>query len=189
MAVLTPLKIASMGMSEAKKAYSSLRSIANKRLARLEGAGLGTYGSFRFAKISELSTGDLYANLADVSRFVNDSRTTVRGQRKYISNMIDNFNQMGYSYIDESNVYDFIDYMDDLRSKYTDKLFDSGDAVDIYNEAQRLNIPSETLKKHFEYFEENLETMEDIAPVKKRGGKQVTFTDIKRKIERYKENE
>ena len=185
--LLTPIKIEHMAISSIKQAYSKLRSAANKRLARMEAAGIGNYGSARFAKISEMSTQELYSNLADVSRFMNDPRTTVRGQRRYMSNMIDSFNQQGYYWIDESNLYDFLDYMDDLRDQYSDKMFDSGDAVDVYNEAQRLNVSSDILKKHFDYFQENLDAMEEIKPIKKRNNKAVSFSDIKRKIERYNE--
>lgn len=185
--LLTPIKIEHMALSSIKETYSRLRSAANKRLARLEKAGIGNYGSARFAKIKDMSTQQLYSNLADVSRFMNDARTTVRGQRRYMSNMIDMFNEQGYSWIDESNLYDFLDYMDDLRDQYSDKMFDSGDAVDIYNEAQRLGVSSDILKKHFDYFQDNIDAMEEIKPIKKKNNKSVTFSDIKRKIERYNE--
>ena len=42
-----PYQIEQMSEGAIRKAYSDLRKVANKRLACLQKAGLGSYGSFR----------------------------------------------------------------------------------------------------------------------------------------------
>ena len=79
--------------------------------------------------------------------------------------------------------YDFINFMEEKRQEVGGKIFDSGDAADVFNEGQRLNIPVNVLKKNFDYFAQNLAAMEKVQPIKT--DRTVRFSDIKRKMKRY----
>ena len=115
--ILFPFQIAKMGIKEAKEAYSALRGVANKRLGRLEKAGLGTYGSYRFPRIKDLTENQIRQELAEASRYLRDPRHTVRGERGYIRREIEQLRDQGYDFITESNFYEFTEYMEDLQSK------------------------------------------------------------------------
>ena len=72
--------------------------------------------------------------------------------------------------------------MEEKREEVGNKLFDSGDAADVFNEGQRLNIPVDVLRKNFDFFADNLSAMENTKPIKTK--KKITFSDIKRKMKR-----
>lgn len=179
-ALFFPFQIAKMTASEVSKAYSGLRSIANKRLSRLESQGLGTSGSYRFPKVRGLSENQMRQQLAEVSRWVRDPRHTVRGEKSYISTELESLHNMGYDFIDESNFYQFTEYMDDLRDQYGAKAFDSGDAADVFNNAQKIGIDPEVVKENFEYFVSNLDALERMRPARSAWG--ASFEGVKQKI-------
>lgn len=178
-----PYQIERLTNKQIRQEYSKLRSTANKRLQRLQEAGLGARGSFRFPKIAGRSNEQLEADLADVSRFLRDERTTVTGERKFVEGELDMLHEKGYEFINRENFYDFINFMEEKRQEVGGKLFDSGDAADVFNQGQRLNIPVNVLKKNFDYFAENLAAMEKVQPIKT--DRTVRFSDIKRKMKRY----
>ena len=160
MKLFSPYEIERMTNKEIRQEYSKLRSIANKRLQRLQAAGVGARGDFRFPVLKGRSNAQIEADLADVSRFLRDPRTTVKGERKFVDNELSMLHEKGYDFINRSNFYDFIDFMEEKRSEVGGKLFDSGDAADVFNEGQRLNIPPDVLKKNFDFFADNLSAME-----------------------------
>lgn len=172
------------GAADLRRAYSELRKIANKRLQRMEQQGLGTFGSYRFPKLSDLWDDDVPGALADVSRYLRDPRHTVRGEKKALDADIAKLHERGYDFIDRSNIYQFYDFMDQKRQEVGSKVFDSGSTIDVFNEAQRLKIPPKVLKKNFDYFLENIEKMENTKPI--RTNREINFSDIKRKMERQK---
>lgn len=183
MRLFTPIQIEQLSNRQVRKEYSQLRSIANKRLQRLQAAGLGGRGDYRFPVMKGRDINQIAADLADVSRFLRDPRTTVKGENKFVEHELKELHERGYSWVDRSNFYDFTRFMEDMRAKYEGKYFDSGQALDVYNEGQRLNIPSDVLKRNFDYFAENIKAMEKVQPIKT--NKTIKFWDIKRKMRRY----
>lgn len=180
---MKPAEIRKLNNAELRKEYSRMRSIANKRIDRLNAAGLRTpTARGKFPKIAGLTNGEIERELADVSNFLRNARTTVRGERKFINSEIRILRERGYNFIDESNIYDFIEFMEKKRQELGDKVYDSGKAADVYDAGQRLKIPTKVLEKNFDYFAENIEKMETVNPIKTL--KTITFSAIKRKIER-----
>lgn len=170
--IFSPMKIAGMTNREIRKAYSRLRSIANKRIQRSQAQGLGRRENL-FPTIAEIeknptSMFDVGTQLASVSRFVSDPRTTVTGEKKFISAFQELMESKGYGGLlnTPKDVYKFIDFMEDMRNRYSAKVFDSGDALDVYAEAERLNIPIEKVKKNFDFFAEHLDELEKVKPSK-----------------------
>lgn len=178
---LKPKDIRKLSSAELRKLYSSARSAANKRISRLKAAGIGKRYT-EFPKISNMSNADIRKELADVSKFMGDFRTSVSGEKRFLRDEISELNSRGYDFINQSNIYDFIDFMEKERQEAGEKLYSSGDAVDVFNEGQRLKIPADVLHKHFEYFVENMDKMEAVKPIKTE--RAISFSDIKRKMSR-----
>lgn len=180
--IFLPVMIRDMGLKEVKAAYQQIRRAANYRLGSMQAHGLGTMGGFRFPKMSSLSESQLRAALAEASRYMRDPRHTVRGEREYIRRELESFRERGIDFVDESNFYDFTNYMEDLRGRYGSRAFDSGDALDVYNNAQRIGIDTDTLKDNFEYFVEHQITLDRMKPA--RGSSGVTMRALRQKIGR-----
>lgn len=166
--LFSPAMIAKMTMKEIRKEYSNLRSIANKRIARLREQNLGS-GVTKFGTIQDIvnsSKMSLSSALADVSKFLRSERTTVRGEKKFINDFREQMIERGYGDLvkDIASIYQMIDFMEHMREQYSDKIFDSGDALDVLQEAQRLKIPTEKVIEHFDEFATNLSDLEKVKP-------------------------
>lgn len=185
--LFNPSQIRNMGSSAINKAYSELRSIANKRIQRMSEQGLGR-SKTKFPTIKEITeTGksSIQSALADVSKFLRSERTTVRGEKKFINDFQQTMTERGYGDLVQSreDIYNMLDYMDYLREQYSDKLFDSGDALDVLQEGQRLNIPPEKLKENYDIFASNLDKLEKLKPSPK--GKEFSQRRINNFIKKW----
>ena len=178
-----PFQINNMSPEAIRGAYVKLRKAANQRLTRMERAGLGTKGSWRFPKVKDLTSEQMAKELAEASRYMRDPRHTVRGERRFIREELkilhDKFN---YYWITEENFYDFTKFMEDLRHEYGAKAFDSGDAADVFNHSQRIGIDPKLVKEEFDYFAEHLSELERMKPARTAGG--VTMEGLRKKIGR-----
>lgn len=178
-----PFQIRDMGKGAVQHAYAKMRKAANQRLTRMEKAGLGTYGSYRFPKVRDLSEKEMREALAEASRYMRDPRHTVPGERKFMRDELQKLREeYGYDWINESNFYDFVNFMDDLREQYGNKAFDSGDAADVFNNSQKIGIDPKVVKENFDYFAEHLSELNRMKPA--RSDKGATLPEIKRKIRR-----
>ena len=148
-----------------RKLYSEFRSIANKRIQRLNKSGMRGGSLFpTIQQITDTGKSSMASALADVQKFLKSSRTTVTGQKKFVKEFRESMIEKGYADLVETQeqIYNMIDYMEYLREQYSDKLFDSGDALDVLQEGQRLNIELEDLKANYEIFASNLDKMEKL---------------------------
>lgn len=166
-------QLSQMSDAEIRKAYSELRSIANKRLGRMEQQGLNRTArtGYRFPTISQIkesSRATVASELADVSKFLRDKRSTVRGEKKFISHFQEVMTEKGYGDLVETpdEIYKLIDFFEELRELHKDKIISSGDALDAQQEAERLNIPKEKLMDNIELFVSHLEELKDVKPSK-----------------------
>lgn len=186
----TPASISKMKPADINKEYSRLRSIANKRIARLEAQGLNR-DNVKFATIQQIkdsSKWDVGSQLAEVSRFLRSDRTTVSGTKKYLKDFQEQMQERGYGDLVDSvdKTWKMIDYMEALRERHSDKIFDSGDALDVLQEGERLKIPIDKLIEHYEDFATNLDQMEKLQP--SRNGREFSQRRINNLISKWSKN-
>lgn len=168
MKLFNPMQIQKMSMSEIHKEYSRLRLIANKRIGRLQAQGLGMQeNKFPTIKsIKESKRMNISSQLADVSKFLRSERTTVTGEKKFLNDFASQMADNGYGDLvtNVTDIYNLIAFMEQMREQYSDKVFDSGDALDVLQQAQRLNIPYDKVAKYFDKFANNLDKLEQVMP-------------------------
>ena len=177
--IYTPYRMESMTEKQIRAEYSKMRSIANKRLQRLQSAGIGerALAGYRFPTISQIegsSKSTVASELASVSRWLSDYRSTITGERQFISEFQDMMRGKGYGDLVKTpdDVYKVIGLLDDLREKYKNDLlkYRSGltdkDIFDALQQAQRLNMPIDALKKNIELFVANMDALEKVQPTK-----------------------
>ena len=160
--LFSPYQIHKMTSGFINKEYSRLRSIANKRLQRMQVQGLGVRAreGFRFPtikQIQESSKDTVSAALADVSRWLRQPQSTIKGERQKIAEFRESMADMGYSDLTATldDTYRLMQYLEDLREQYSNDLYDSGDALDVYQHAQDLGISPEVFEKNMNLFYEN----------------------------------
>lgn len=169
----SPYQISNMSESAIRKAYSELRSIANKRLERLENQGLGMTArtGYKFPtirNIEESSKATIASELADVSKFLRDPRTTVTGEKQFLNNFREMMTEKGYSDLVDTpdDIYKTLQFMEEIRDTNNNRLLPSGDVLDVLQHAERLKIPIEKLKDNIDIFVQHLDDLEDVKPSK-----------------------
>lgn len=192
----TPIKMESMTEAQIKAEYSKLRSVANKRLQRLDSAGIGmkALSGYRFPTIAQIqssSKSTVASELANVSRWLGDYRSTITGERQFISEFKEMMQGKGYGSLVETpeDVYKVVGLLDDLRDKYKNDLlrYRSGltdkDIFDALQQAQRLNMPVEALKQNIELFVANMDALEKVQPTK--GGRTFSSSRINSLVRKW----
>ena len=169
----SPYQISNMSESAIRKAYSQLRSIANKRLGRLEKQGLGMTArtGYKFPTIKNIessSKSTIASELADVSKFLRDPRTTVTGEKEFLKNFKEMMTDKGYSDLVETpeEIYKTLQFMEEIRDTNNNRLLPSGDVLDVMQQAERLKIPMEKLKDNIDLFVQHLDDLENVQPTK-----------------------
>lgn len=158
-------EISKLDNKELRKEYSRQRSIANKRIKRLKAAGLEYERKELFPTLSGLTASEVEKQLSDASKFLRRERTKVRVEKKYLQHEIAILNKKGYEWIDMSNIYDVIHFLEDMSKELGEKVYNSGDALDVFQEGERLNIPTDVLKENFNYFKENMSKLKEVKPI------------------------
>lgn len=194
--IYTPYKMESMTEAQIRAEYSKLRSVANKRLQRLDSAGIGMRAltGYRFPTIAQIesSSKDTVASeLANVSRWLGDYRSTLTGERQFIAEFKEMMQSKGYGSLVETpeDVYKVVGLLDDLRDKYKNDLlrYRSGltdkDIFDALQQAQRLNMPIKALKQNIELFVANMDALEKVQPTK--GGRTFSSSRINSLVRKW----
>ena len=194
--IYTPYKMESMTEAQIRAEYSKLRSVANKRLQRLNSAGIGmrALSGYRFPTIAQIesSSKDTVASeLANVSRWLGDYRSTLTGERQFISEFQEMMRSKDYGSLVETpeDVYKVIGLLDDLRERYKNDLlrYRSGltdkDIFDALQQAQRLNMPIEALKQNIELFVANMDALEKVQPTK--GGRTFSSSRVNALVRKW----
>ena len=177
--VYTPYNMGSMTEKQIRAEYSKLRSVANKRLQRLQESGIGMRAlkGYKFPTIAQIegsSKSTVSSELASVSRWLSDYRSTITGEKQFISEFQDMMQDKGYGDLVETpeDVYKVVEMLDDLREKHKNDLlkYRAGrtdqDIFDALQQAQRLKIPADALKKNIELFIANMDALEKVQPTK-----------------------
>lgn len=173
-----------LSSKELRSEYSRLRQAANRRLANLEKNNLGTWGSRRFGSIRGMSDEYAEAALLKVSRYLRDDRHTVRGERSFRARELESLHKSGYHFITEENFYEFTDFMDEIQKQYSEKVYDSTDAVKVFETMIRLQIDPDTVKEHYDLFAANSHKLDRLRmPIKENG---YSYQAFKKKLKRLK---
>lgn len=143
--------------AEAKKEYTRLRGIAQKRLSRLAEAGYSDSDIYR-ANVNKYPTlksfnapRDLYQSLSSLSWFISSNKSTVSGQRDYEQQIRDTL-ASNYGTPEDMDLKKFGNFMEFMRAKFNGKEYDSERSAKMYREALKKGITQDQLKRHYNTF-------------------------------------
>lgn len=192
----TPIKMESMTEAQIRSEYSRLRSVGNKRLQRLEAAGIGARAlkGYKFPTIKQIessSKSTVASELASLSRWLGDYRSTITGEKQFLSEFREMMHSKGYGSLVESpeDVYKVIELLDDLRERYKNDLlrYRSGlsdtDIFDALQQAERLRMPIEALRQNIELFVANMDALEKVQPTK--GGRTFSSSRVNALVRKW----
>ena len=174
-------EIRGLNNKELRKEYRRQRQVANKRIKRLREAGLEYKHYDLFPPLKGLTNSEIEEQLSDASRFLRRERTKVSTERKFLQHEVAIL-QKDYKWVNMSNIYDVIHFLEDLHKQLGEKAYSSDDALDVLEQSERLKIPSDVFKENFDYFKNNLDKLEKVKPLE--DVKSIGFDDLKKVIEK-----
>lgn len=180
--VYTAEVVDQMSEKEVRAAYTSIRHIAVERQKRLQKYGYtGTRNAKEaerlrnFPKLSELSDEETRQMLLDTSVWLRNKYSKAAEVRRRNRQAIKSFRKMGYEFINESNIIDFLEFMDDMKEQYADKNFEYTRIAEAYDLAQKYQIPEEELRRDFELWMKDTKTLPKIEAL----GEGATSADVR----------
>lgn len=191
----TPYQLSKMTDTSIRREYSRLRSIANKRLDRLAKAGLNPialsgYKYPTIAQIESSSRSTIASELADVSKWLRQDTSTVRGEREHVASFQNYMSEQGVGDIVDTpeKMYEFLSFLDDIRDEHKETQLPPSDVLvletaDLLTEGERLNIPREMLLDNYDLFRANLDQLENIKPTK--GGRKFSSSRLNALIKKW----
>lgn len=193
---------------ELRKEYSRLRQTANKRLDRMKGTryedtktykyNAGKYTTLaqieaealRYAKKMKPEAAQKYVDsyvahkLADMYKFLTSKTGSIRGMQKVENETIQTLREKGLTFINKSNIVQFGDYMEYLRSIHKGKQFDSERAVELFGTASKKGINPDEILEDYEYWKEREQELAKTPKIKNE--KRRTAEDYKKLLNRKK---
>lgn len=155
-----------------RQEYSRLRAIAQKRLERLSRSEFKNDVAYqryqgRFRKLTEMrSMRQVAESLSDIASFLSLKTSTIKGAQETQRNILAGMHARGYTFVSEVNLREFGEFMDLLRAKLLDRIYDSERAYKVFEQARRLGMKWHgDLEKEFDFFYKNYEKMEDLRPL------------------------
>lgn len=148
---------------EVRKEYTRLRDISQKRLKRLAAAGYANTDVYQknvhhYPKLKDIKTkSELAQRLSDLSRFVGSTQSTVKGLKAREQKTLESLKESGYTFVNESNLKDFGDFMEQYRDQLLDMDYDSGDAAELYRIVEKHRLDPDKVAEDFEFYLDNLE--------------------------------
>lgn len=165
--------------STARKEYSRLRSIARKRIDRLQKAGVWTSQKANKARLALLTPtryvaeSDLALGISDLSNFLYKQASTLpaareakRQKERAVAAAADKLRSDWGLWISDRDMKSFGDYMEWMRKRAIDEVYDSGEAVEDFEKLRSAaadidGVDVSSILKDFKYWSDHREELED----------------------------
>ena len=173
-----------MTEKEMRKEYSRLRKVAIGRINTLRNSEIGRRsGTWRryvdeFSSSRGKSKAEIAHRLSNVYYFLSLQESSVTGLKKMRKTFIETMNDSGYTWINEDNYYDFIEFMDTVKSYYDVVTYDSDRAVDVFDVMTDAGFSSVDLKGDFDWWFKNYRKIKS-KPIKSG----MTYDEFKKYVE------
>lgn len=184
------LKSGILTVEEMRHEYSYLRQIANKRLSNLaksEFSNTQAYlrNRYKFIPLDDIADeSELIKRLYEVKKFTSSRSGSVTGQREIRKQAIETAHERGMMWLNKSNIKEFGDYMEHLRSIHKGKQFDSERAQMLFGVAVKKGINSEEIAKDFDYWKNHISDLEKMP--KMENSKHKSAEDYKKALQNKK---
>lgn len=151
---------------ELAKVYSYFRSVAKKRVNRLEQYGYTKTAQYQRMKAIGLpilkeieNRNQLAMYLQQTAFFVSTESSTISGIRRIRKQKLDQFKEMGFEGITESNYDDFVDFFETAKAKNV-RGSDFEEAAKIWNLGRKTKATSKRILSDYKRYTEIIEKSE-----------------------------
>ena len=105
---------------------------------------------------------ELSSMLSKLNKFTQSESSTIKGYKESRQKTIDSFNENGYEWVNDDNLDDLLEFLDDFKEGAESQQYGSDDALLMFEQADRLEIPMNVLKENMDLFQENLESIQNL---------------------------
>ena len=173
---------------EMRAHYSYLRTIANKRLSRFKGSEFEDSSSYtknkdKFVLLSKINNErELRYRLYELNKFIRAESSSVTGLKRIRNRAIETAHERGMTWLNKSNIKQFGEYMDFLRSKYGAKQFDSERAQELFGQSIKRKIDPMGIAEDFQFFRKHADELAKMPKIK--SDVKVTAEDYKKALDK-----
>lgn len=114
------------------------------------------------ADVEDMTNIELSSMLSRLNKFTQSESSTIKGYNESRQKTIDSFKENGYEWVNDDNLDDLLEFMDDFKEGVESQQYGSDDAMLIFEQADRLGISSDDLKKNMDLFLDNFEEIEKL---------------------------
>ena len=169
---MEPEALNQLSKSELRDAYRKVRDVLRHRKSAFEEKGLQRAIPERYRSgikgLRDLKTpGDLRQAIKKAQDWMLKGGSTVSGyERLEPSRMAKISKDTGIEFNSQEQVNKFDRFMREIRDRYKEmKYKPSDDAIDLFEQAQRLKINENQLLKNFEYWADHIDDLRDAEPI------------------------
>ena len=145
---------------ELRKVYSNFRSIARKRIERLEQYGYTTGAQYQRIKaiglpvLKEITNrNQLAMYLQQTAFFISTESSTVKGIKRIRKQKVEQFTAEGFEGLTSENIDDFLQFFDEAKTR-SGKSYDMSQLAKVWNASRReKKKPNEIMEDYNKYKE------------------------------------
>lgn len=151
---------------ELRDEYRRYRDITRKRLERLENNDLLPMESIYnwrnviADKPKDLNKHELALKLSAIDNFLDSPASTVTGARQKQKQFIETMEDKGYTFLNKSNVNEFINFMSSTRNYRTAHSIGSPDVVETLEATTNAGIPIREVQQNFTFYLKNMDKIQ-----------------------------
>ena len=141
-----------LSREQMEQQYDKMRNRALKNLDRIERSEFASdnfykqyYGRFE-AEASQLSERELAFSLQDLAYFTSSKRSSYSGAREMRREAVRSMKRAGYDFVTYNNYGEFADFMELVKTAYTEHIYDSKTIVEWYAQHKESLTPGELLE-------------------------------------------
>ena len=145
---------------ELSKVYSYFRSIAKKRINRLEQYGYTKSAQYQRMKAIGLpilkeieNRNQLAMYLQQTAFFISTESSTISGIKRIRKQKLEQFQEMGFTGINDSNYDDFIEFFEAAKAKYV-RGSDFSEAAKVWNLGRKTKATAKQIIEDYEKYTE-----------------------------------
>lgn len=153
-----PINLDRVNGKDLRREYSRLKSIAQKRIKRLEASDYSKLSGYRTVMGYLLPLKDFRPGLDDVQlkrsyrevvKFLNSSTSTIRGMRAEVREKVAQLNDSGYKFVNEKNFASFVEFMEWVCGYNAAMEYEyiPENAMSIFEQGQKKNLSNEELQE------------------------------------------
>lgn len=169
---MDPDRLNQLSGSELRQAFRQVRDVLRHRRTAFQAKGLtqavpGRYKSGIPGLRDLKSETDIRQALREATAWMRGTTSTVSGYERAVPSRIEKLrHDTGIDFQNQEQINKFDRFMKEVRDRYKEmKYKPSDDALDLFEQAQRLKINENQLLKNFEYWADHIDDLREAEPI------------------------